>query len=448
MTTILNLYLISAGILTLYCSQVIYKHFSRRLPLQLIFLPSFCLFLFGQRVFIFNIIPLTLDLFSGSSQLATYSPSATTVISFGLLFFIGSIAWVLSFLFSYVKFTNNKYLAKGTDFADNHQVNIYKKKYLSFLNLSLVIAVLYPILAYFSKIGLLPIPTQLVEISSRFLGFSGSILFVIFFQRKFYIRSFFAIGAQILFIVFVSNSRSTLAFPFLIIFALLFKGYDSFALMRKSVYYLFISTLIGLFILIGSVPKLSVDKGSFELSYSLNVEKNHGRTSFQELNYRLGAPIRYSFAFYEFTRSIKFSLVDNNLQKITSLLNPSGQANIVPNSVDRNDLFSQPGYLIYRYYHENSFSTMSEFEYTAIESWQFGLLGALLASSFSGFLYGLSASIIRSIFTPYIAIIAIIALQIPWCFDPRIPIYYYLYLSYTYYPFLLLLFFFKLRFKL
>ena len=448
MHTLLNLYLIIAATLTLIYCHKIYQSFSKSFPTHIIFLPSLCLFLFGQRVFIFNIIPICLDLFSGSLQIATYSPSMITVISFGILFCLGSITWVTAFLFSYFKLSRKSQQAEKLGFTDDIFSTLSPTRNSLFFDLSLSIATAYPILAFWAKIGLVPVPMQLIEILSRFLAFSGSILFVVFIKKRLYLKSFIALVAQILSIVLISNTRSTLAFPVLIVFALLLNSRDPFALMRKPIYYVFIILLICLFVLIGSAPKLSLDKQNLELNYSLNSEKNQGRTALQELNYRLGASIRYSFAFYEFPENIHLTLLDNNLEKLTSLLNPSDSSKIIPNSVDRNNLYAQPSHLIYQHYHRSSLVTMSEFEYTALEFWQFGVFGVLISSIVSGLLYGLTALVVRHIFTPYISIVAIMALQIPWTFDPRIPLYYFLFLCYTYYPVLFIFFLLKLRFKI
>lgn len=181
--------------------------------------------------------------------------------------------------------------------------------------------------------------------------------------------------------------------------------------------------LVFSFLISGGMPSIPIkvnDSGEISLDSQASADKREGRSTLQEIDWRLGASTRLGTAFFNMydrgepagIKPIKHSLFGF----LPRFINPDKP---VPSTLDPDDIYSQGMYLIYReIYGYNSYS-MSEFPSGAHFYWEFGFIGVFFLSILSACYIGISIRFFSNFGLASIPLT--MALFKPWGYmDPKI----------------------------
>lgn len=254
-----------------------------------------------------------------------------------------------------------------------------------------------------------------------FAGLSIGPLFVIL-SKELFNKKFFYFGLILcIFNVLTLSTRG--AVIYLLLFCYYLAWFVSKDVVTKRVLVGFTFTLAIFYFILGGLVTGSIsinETGETQIDIGAKAEKNEGRSSLEEIEWRFGASTRMGTVFIKLFDNdkaagilpIKHSLM-GILPRTIYLEKP------IPSTLDPDDIFSQGMYIIYREIHGYDTFSMSEFPSGAHFYWEFGIYGVLFLSAIS--------AIYVSLFTVYISRLGAVSIPLlisvfkPWGYmDPKI----------------------------
>lgn len=181
--------------------------------------------------------------------------------------------------------------------------------------------------------------------------------------------------------------------------------------------------LVASFLISGGMPSVPIkinDSGEISLDSQVSADKREGRSTLQEIDWRLGASTRLGTAFFNMYDRGEPAGINPIIHSLMGFLprfiNPDKP---IPSTLEPDDIYSQGMYLIYREIYGYDSYSMSEFPTGAHFYWEFGVIGVLLLSMLSACYVGVSIRIFSNFGLASIPLT--MALFKPWGYmDPKI----------------------------
>lgn len=246
--------------------------------------------------------------------------------------------------------------------------------------------------------------------------------FLLIYSKKYLNKKYFFLGliTTLTSLLFIST-RGALIYTLLFIYFIVFYILESKKAKKNLI--LFSSIIIVGYFIFGGLftTRIFLDEaGSLKIDSGVDLEKKGERSSLDEIEWRFGAQTRYGTAFislYERGQSAGISPIRNSLAGfLPRSINPEKP---IPNSLDKDDIYSQGMYIIYREINGYNTSSMSEFPTGAHFYWEFGYLGVIILSLISGIYVAVTTSFFAKL--GIAAVPLTISIFKPWGFvEPKI----------------------------
>ena len=211
--------------------------------------------------------------------------------------------------------------------------------------------------------------------------------FLLIYSKKYLNNIYLFLGliTTLTSLLFIST-RGALIYTILFIYFIVFYILES---KKAKIYLLLFSTIliVGYFIfgVLFSTRLFLDETGSLRLDSGVDKEKKGERGALDEIEWRFGAQTRYGTAFiglYDRGQTAGINPIRNSLAGfLPRSINPEKP---IPNSLDKDDIYSQGMYIIYKEINGYNTTSMSEFPTGAHFYWEFGYLGVFFLSLISG----------------------------------------------------------------
>lgn len=246
--------------------------------------------------------------------------------------------------------------------------------------------------------------------------------FLLIYSKKYLNNRYLFLGliTTLTSLLFIST-RGALIYTLLFIYFIVFYILESRKAKKNLILFSSI-VVLGYFIFGGLFStRIFLDEtGSLKIDSGVDLEKKGERSSLDEIEWRFGAQTRYGTAFislYDRGQSAGINPIRNSLAGfLPRSINPEKP---IPNSLDKDDIYSQGMYIIYREINGYNSSSMSEFPTGSHFYWEFGYFGVIFLSLISGIYVAVASNFFAKL--GIVSIPLTISIFKPWGFvEPKI----------------------------
>ena len=321
----------------------------------------------------------------------------------------------LSIFYLITTLLNRSVLNKENRINKNHNSRVSKQ----ILFITSIGFILWNILIVF-KIDL-PFYFELFKSLFFYVGLASG-PFLLVYSKKHLNNKYLFLGliTTLTSLLFIST-RGALIYTLLFIYFIVFYIIESKKAKKNLI--LFSSTIIIGYFIFGGLftTRIFLDEaGSIRIDSGVDLGKKGERSALDEIEWRFGAQTRYGTAFislYDRGQSAGVNPILNSLAGfLPRSINPDKP---IPNSLDKDDIYSQGMYIIYREINGYNTSSMSEFPTGAHFYWEFGYLGVIFLSLISGIYVAIATNFFAKL--GIVAVPLTISIFKPWGFvEPKI----------------------------